>query len=204
MTIGAALLLVLLLGAVVAFKFVQIMMSSGNVDGNIVQWAGQPGYSLKEIIGHPGNTISMLVNTVWVKFSFYAIEILGAELAWLDLEIPVGFVLPFLVLLVLACFRREDEKIKINMPERIWMWLMGAGVIALTMLAMLLNWTPRYLKFIEGVQGRYFLPVLPLILLACRTKKACIGKDTEKVIIFLAVFWQVIIEVCVLKTMILY
>lgn len=44
------------------------------------------------------------------------------------------------------------------------------GVAMLVILAvygvMMISWTPMYAEGIEGVQGRYFVPLIPLVLVA--------------------------------------
>ena len=37
--------------------------------------------------------------------------------------------------------------------------------------SMLLGWTPKGFTYIAGIQGRYFLPILPLILLFFAAQK---------------------------------
>jgi TRAP-type C4-dicarboxylate transport system permease small subunit len=44
-------------------------------------------------------------------------------------------------------------------------WFICLLVLVLTMLIMLLSWTPLSSQVVEGVQGRYFLPILPLALM---------------------------------------
>ena len=53
-------------------------------------------------------------------------------------------------------------------PARAWTLLIAAGTVLLTAGAMLVAWTTRGAQIIEGIQGRYFLPVLPLFLLPLR------------------------------------
>ena len=46
----------------------------------------------------------------------------------------------------------------------LWIAAVAALVMLLTAGAMLVSWTSRDSMIIEGLQGRYFLPVLPLFL----------------------------------------
>jgi len=60
---------------------------------------------------------------------------------------------------------------------------------------MLIGWTNKGASSIEGVQGRYFLPALPLFLLALRNKKVWIadGSAVRKKAVYAAVFLQVLV-----------
>ena len=51
-----------------------------------------------------------------------------------------------------------------------------------TMFIMLMSWTPFDSPFVEGVQGRYFLPVLPLGLLALRGRKLSLEAPVERIL----------------------
>ena len=62
----------------------------------------------------------------------------------------------------------NDEYVVIRVRERILFLIIYFGVLGLVMTAMLLGWTPNSSDIIQGVQGRYLLPVLPLALIAFR------------------------------------
>ena len=59
--------------------------------------------------------------------------------------------------------------------RRWWLVLLAAGVVGLSLFACL-TWTPINYTVLFGVQGRYFLPVLPLALLALGEEKAVYKK----------------------------
>ena len=59
------------------------------------------------------------------------------------------------------------------------MALISAGVIGALMMVFLLTWTPYGSKVIEGTQGRYFLPVLPLVVLLLRNRNLTLKKGIQ-------------------------
>ena len=59
-----------------------------------------------------------------------------------------------------------------------------AGVISASMLGIMFDWTPESSMVIEGVQGRYFLPVLPLLLLLTRNRTLVLRKDITRGMLF--------------------
>lgn len=170
-----------------------------NINNTIISWNGEAGYTIGYFLKAPFELVSVFINTIWMKSNDYLIGLFGGNLGWLDIPIPHIFVIPFGVLIVLAAFRKENEEQLIKMGSRLWMWLMFAGVCFIAMLGMLINWTPASYNYIEGVQGRYFLPGLVLLYIGFRTKKACIGKDTDKVLMFLSVFMNLFIVTAVFK-----
>jgi hypothetical protein len=49
---------------------------------------------------------------------------------------------------------------------RLWLLTAFAGVALATATALFVTYTPPGFSFIRGIQGRYFLPVLPLLAIA--------------------------------------
>ena len=47
---------------------------------------------------------------------------------------------------------------------------------------MLMSWTPLGSPVVEGVQGRYFLPILPLGLLALRSRSVTLEAPVERIL----------------------
>ena len=54
----------------------------------------------------------------------------------------------------------------ICLSGRIWILLLAAASTALLFLSMLIAFTSREMPYIDGLQGRYFIPIAPLPFLA--------------------------------------
>ncbi len=173
-----------------AAVYLRICLRPDRVNGHWVRWAGEPGYTIGFLLLHPGQLAKILYNTVLQMTDFYIAGMLGGLLSWHTKAVPNFLLLPFVILLVAASFRREDEEELPGLGVRVWTWLMCLLVIGFTFAGMLLNWTPMSFDRIEGVQGRYFLPLVVPVLLMCRTKHACIGKYAERVMAMIAVLLQ--------------
>jgi uncharacterized membrane protein len=63
---------------------------------------------------------------------------------------------------------------------------------------MLLGYTPREMTYITGVQGRYFIPLLPLVLLTIFDKRLVLTVDLRKSAWFLQCFVSIyaLIRIC--------
>jgi uncharacterized membrane protein len=70
----------------------------------------------------------------------------------------------------------------------VWARLWSLGIAALVVLAlcgaMLVSWTTRSAVVIEGLQGRYFLPFLPLVLFTFKNDKIVLTGDFRREILF--------------------
>ena len=110
---------------------------------------------------HPLRYLNMLLGAFLVNADSLTLNMAGTRLSWLEYTIPAVCIAGLLgVTAVWAVFERDQLRFN-GRDKRIFL-----AVILLEFLltpAMLLSWTPAGSKWIIGLQGRYFLPVLPLI-----------------------------------------
>lgn len=140
--------------------------------------AGGRGYSLYSIFERPGWFLDLLVNTLYEYADDYLFSMLGNALGSFQEEfyLPISLFLPFIALLTLATVRLNGEN-TLQTTLRSAMLIVFFGVVALVILSMLLAFTHVGNPVIEGVQGRYFLPVLPLLLFGLQGKTVVANKD---------------------------
>ena len=87
---------------------------------------------------------------------------LGAGyLSWLQNVVP-GFVIAAIFGLVSVQSLLEEDRLSFGKNEK-WILILTVALTFITTPAMLLSWTSAASRRIEGLQGRYFLPVLPLL-----------------------------------------
>lgn len=125
------------------------------------------------ILTHIPQTIKMLANTVQQNTALYLQGLIGGRLGEIivtKIEISWLFVIILLITLLMSCIANEKEKLQYNGISRVWGYLIAAGVAGLIVLACV-TWTPINYKTVFGIQGRYFLPVLPLVLFGLRSNK---------------------------------
>ncbi|MCR5700793.1 MAG: DUF2142 domain-containing protein [Lachnospiraceae bacterium] len=167
----------------VLYAFISNMGEVSNTSSgkHIVEWAGEEGYTVSYVFHHISGIIKLYVATFHEQMGYYLDGMLGGLLGWLNIDIPVELTMCSLVLLVLSI--REERKYNIKLTHSL---LYIADFFFISLLAcatMLLAWTPLSYPFIAGVQGRYFIPVLPLFLLpfidATKEQEEC----TRKVLI---------------------
>lgn len=140
--------------------------------------SGERGYSLSSIIEHPGWFLNLLIATLFEWSDIYLFSMLGNALGSFqdELRLTVALLLPFVLILGLGAIRQEKECIP-RMSLRAAMIAFFLSVMALVILTMFLAFTRVGFTLIEGVQGRYFLPVLPLLLFGLQGKAILAQKD---------------------------
>ena len=89
---------------------------------------------------------------------------LGWRLGQLDINLQISdaFFVVLIVLVILFFIPGVDEPRVFRKGNKVWMTVLIGAVAFLTMFSMLVAWTAISSDVITGVQGRYFLPVLPL------------------------------------------
>lgn len=112
-------------------------------------------------------TFKLVVNTLTHQLPVYLQGLLGAlpgEPIVYRLEVSWVVTIGLLLVLLLTCLRGVQQPRRLTKSSRRW----GRGVVLAVVLltvAACISWTPINSTIIFGIQGRYFLPVLPLILL---------------------------------------
>jgi uncharacterized membrane protein len=123
---------------------------------------------------HPLRFAPILLETFCLKGWVFLQGYVGL-IGWLDMYLPAAFVIGYLILLVLACLPNEDEP-PLPPPRRAAVIVLPAVVCSFLIIALLsyLYWTPVRATFIDGIGGRYLIPLSPAILLviSCAMRRA--------------------------------
>ncbi|MBQ7860213.1 MAG: DUF2142 domain-containing protein, partial [Faecalibacterium sp.] len=84
--------------------------------------------------------------------------------------------------------------------RRLWGVLIFVGVVGATVLACIM-WTPINYTVIFGVQGRYFLPALPLLAAALQTRTVRLQRPLDHWLVFGTVSVDILIVLNVYRLM---
>lgn len=152
-----------------------------------VIWAEEAGYSLGQLITSPKLILKMFYNTVVWQAQYYHMTMIGAYLGNVDvvLDVPYLLVMLFSFGLIGLSLGKPGETLSISKGRRIWIWTVCLACAAATMFSMLLAWTPVSSPVINGVQGRYFLPFLPVLLMSVKNNFVVLTKNGDRTILFL-------------------
>lgn len=126
-----------------------------------VSWEAQWTF----IKSDPLNFLEILGRT-WLTFAKdYWMSFIG-NLGWLETTLPDKAYLLFLVIFLLLWVGDREPSWKPRAADRGWSLASFILGILLIFLAQYLTWTPVGSPLIDGVQGRYFIPLSPLPFLA--------------------------------------
>ena len=151
-----------------------------------LEWAGEESYTIGYLLHNKLKAVKLFYNTLLLQLEYYHKTMFGAYLGHADDVVGIPYI-GFLVLnigIIFSVFGETKEK-QLLVKERVLTGISIFFVIFLVLLSMLIAWTPISSEFIEGVSGRYFIPVLLPLLMICRNNKIAIKDETKRNIIFL-------------------
>lgn len=151
-------------------------------------------YSLNDVIDSPLSVAFLFVNTLFYQVDFYYQTIVGGSLGWFQVEIasPWALVASFTVLLLATALVSPRDEMTLSPRGRLMAILIVSAGFFATIAAMFFGWTFNTETVIQGVQGRYFLPLLPLALLVLRTSLIKFEVDPKELILFSFMFLNLV------------
>lgn len=131
---------------------------------------GQNQSAIAYIILNPIQYIGKVLYTIASRGCIYLEEIFGGYLEWNENVKIYVFPIILLITTILLITKGEEESFKFKNWQKVLCLFIVISTIILIFTSMFLGWARLELNYIEGIQGRYFLPLLPLILLLLSRK----------------------------------
>ena len=160
-------------------------------------------YTFSDVLEDPIDMLIIFVRTVryFLKTWFYGS--FGRALSGNTLILPTWMVHSTLAILILSALRKEDYKASIWFSVAILVLCIFAGLMMVG--GMLISWTEIDQTVIEafggpviqGIQGRYFSPLLPYLFTILHNDKLQITKKIDKYLIyaFVLIVFEVVVYV---------
>lgn len=175
--------------AIVLVRLPDLIVLSGVEEEQIVnvgRGEPEPVYSLSSVLANPLYFIIVFLRTFIISSDTYIYTMLGGSLGWFQNELKAPWYLMLIVgifLLASICTSKDDERV-LKPSQRIGTAVICALGWLAAMFSMLLAFTPVTMDVIAGVQGRYFLPLLPLAMLAIRGKSFTCTRNLSWALVF--------------------
>lgn len=170
----------------------------GATAGNAVDM----GYTVAYFLQDPWKLIQMLANTVADKTEFYLESIIGQKMGWVEIEISRVVFIGFLILFLISMLKVRGEKQYVTGGQKWWISIVCLCSVGMILMGMLLTWTPYGYVSVEGVQGRYFTPLLLFVSLLGRNQTILLNKNKDRAIFCGAVCLQLIAVIYLIKALI--
>lgn len=157
-------------------------------------YLGGEAYGLAGLLADPMNFIYLSVRTLFWSGDGFLETMMGMQLGWLNIFVSRIAIYGWLLLLFLSMLPIEDgrERCQITVtPGHKLAYFLTAGIsIGMSFASMYMSWTPKNAEWIAGIQGRYFLPLFPVLLLIFHNKVISIKRDMGRQFMFIAVCLQ--------------
>jgi len=123
-------------------------------------------YTLGYMVSHLGQTIKIFFDTVLVEGIDWFISAFGYRVSWETYLSPL-YSVAFIILLIVSALDSTDKN---SMPDKYQrsMMMLILTVLFAAVIIRAYSWTYVGAALIYGVQGRYFIPVLPLLFIAIK------------------------------------
>lgn len=157
------------------------------------------GYTIGYFLSQPLELVRMLANTLSDKTAFYLESLVGQKMGWVEIDISEVISMLFWLLLILASLKTKEEPMYIRRGQKWWIVFVCAVCAGLILAGMLLTWTPRGYVSIEGVQGRYFIPLMPALLLVLRNPRLTWDRCAQRGLIYAGFIGQILAVMYLIK-----
>lgn len=138
-------------------------------------------YTASYILRSPVGFLKILARTFWRWGDDYLLHTIGGALGWLQAELVANRCETVMLSLLAALGLVSDpsERVYPRGRERVLFVVVFALVVFAIEMSMFVGWTPEGEPVIQGVQGRYFIPVLTLVYLSVRNPSLCVPRDMK-------------------------
>lgn len=150
-------------------------------------------YGAAGLLEDPMNFICLLTRTLFLSGDGFIETMLGMQLSWLNVFVSriVIYGMLFMMILSIQQVKEKDgSRFEVTTVQKVSYavcMVLSAGMV---FVSMFMSWTPKNSTAIAGVQGRYFLPLLPVFLLLFYNRNLIQRKDMDRKYMYIAVCLQ--------------
>lgn len=116
------------------------------------------------ILEQPANFLATLFNT-FALYGFDYIEQFIGKLGWIDTKLPVWHVVSYAIILVAVALASHQKDVAVSRRQKAISATILLANSFLIFTLFYITWTPAGADAIQGIQGRYFIPLAPLFFL---------------------------------------
>lgn len=118
------------------------------------------GRQIRDALAHPLSFLQIVVTDYVVHAPRYLLQLIG-KLGWLDTKLPSAFLAAYIAVLLALVLLDTSPTIEVRPWQR---WTVAALLLTTLVLisaSQYAVWTAYGASYIEGLQGRYFIPLAP-------------------------------------------
>ena len=120
---------------------------------------------LSGLLSNPLDAAHLLETTVAHFWVLWVLQLIG-KLGWADVTLPLWMYALALIAFVAAVGGSEADRARPGRIDALWAVILAGGCFVLILISLYLLWTPVGNPLVLGVQGRYFLPLIAVSIVA--------------------------------------
>ena len=153
--------LLLLHGTVTAAAFLLAMATASAVDINIrPDVPVDRDRQIEAALDEPLRVVRIIAEDYLRMGRRYMAQVVG-QLGWLDANLPRPLLWGYAVLLGMLVVLDSSRGVSVSPWQRGLLILIALATLALVSASQYASWTPYGADYVEGIQGRYFIPLAP-------------------------------------------
>lgn len=141
-----------------------------------------PGGQLLFILANPLNFLKVIVETLLVLGGKLLKQFIGL-LGWIDTALSSFHIYSYFIMLFLVTVTIIEKNIVISFKQKLIIFYTFLLNLTIIMFLIYLSWTPVGGQRVEGLLGRYFIPIFPLFFLLFYSQNK-FSLNLEKISIF--------------------
>ena len=124
---------------------------------------GTSGNQIKSVIQHPIEYLKVLLYSLNVNGQEYLTSLFGGTIAWNEISLYSFVPYTYCALFLFIAITDKEMKNKFSLTNKIIISLIVLAIFALIFTSLYVQYNQPGVTKIAGVQGRYFIPFIPLI-----------------------------------------
>lgn len=154
------------------------------------------------ILTHPVQYAVILFRTINFHFNIYYAGLSGDALGTYSVKASEIFIYAAIVISSMLFFTNKEKKdnIKIDWITRLICAIVFVGIVILIYTSLYVQWTPLKKPFINGVQARYFLPILFLVAIIIDNDKIVIKDNINRFLLTFLLFFNINVATATIYT----
>ena len=149
-------------------------------------------WSLQLIVQNPVYFLKIILNTLYTNGAYYISSLFGGVLSYNSIYVSNAFVIIIIVCVVISVISGSNDTLQLTGTHKLAFF----GIVLLVcaeLLFMCISWTFVRMDTLYGFQGKYLLPVMPMLLIAMRGKAISVNKDLFRPLCFVMAFTDIFV-----------
>ena len=139
------------------------------------------------ILEDPYRYIQTCFRDLHMRIDYYIFGLVGRDLSHIDIDMSYIMVFALLSLLIFSFVIEDNDKVKPNFIVKGYIFLIFLAIVALLYTSEYLTWNPVGNYWVNGIQPRYFIPMLLLIAVVCNMNNIKVEKKIDYRYIYMTV-----------------